>query len=523
KGGYIMRRWSSILIAFCLAGAMAAPAAAVDVGEFLSITGFIDNHVRYVDNLSSAEEAGRGNLSLDDDDQWNGRTRGRIFFNVKPNAFSQGVVGFEFDQVWGDDGDGGGFDLGNDNNAFELKHLYVDLKIPTTPIRMQVGGFSVNATSLKRCIVFCDDAGGIAVHGDWSPNFSTYTWFIVAEEELIEDGPDDVGEDFTIGTNFKVKVAKGIDIHFMAAYYGIDGPSSDSSSLMIGSCSGSREGGDGRADVDLNGDGDTNDAGETLVGNHCFDKDERYYFGIDAQLKFGAFTLKPSFIYMGGQRDLVNGGEVDLQSFLLDLRGKYSAGPLSVEGKFVYIPGNEANDPLDGSDDDLKYWQNISVTTVNRTVNWFELMGFNIDSTSAPSFGFNNSRAMRSAGTFDQFGLIHPAVKVDYNISKPLTLSAAVGAFLSAEDTGVPARFIDEIPATYNWKGGNNYLGTEFDVVLTYRWFKGATVNVWFAYAATGEAQDLCAPGTGGRTQTPCDEQEAEDRVGFGARMIYRF
>ena len=46
-----MRRWSSVLTAFCLAGAMVAPAAAVDVGEFLSITGFIDNHVRYIDNV----------------------------------------------------------------------------------------------------------------------------------------------------------------------------------------------------------------------------------------------------------------------------------------------------------------------------------------------------------------------------------------------------------------------------------------------------------------------------------------
>ena len=503
-----MRRWSSVLTAFCLAGAMVAPAAAVDVGEFLSITGFIDNHVRYIDNVSTQEEAGGGDLTIDEDEMWHGRTRGRIFFNVKPNAFSKAVVGFEFDQTWGQSNDSPagnnsiGFDLGNDNNALELKHLYVEVKIPSTPIRLQVGGFAVDVTTLKRCVIFCDDAGGISVEGSWSPKFSTYTWFIMAEEELIESGADDLGEDFTAGTTFMFKLAPGMDVHLLGAYYDIDGPSSDSSSLMIGSCSATREG--------------------SADGVHCFERDQRYYLGVDAQLKFGGFTFSPTFIYLGGTRDIVGGGEADLQAFLLDIRGSYDVGPLSIEGRFVYIPGNEADDDLaDGSE--LHFWQNISVTTVHRSVQWFELMGWNFDTTSPEIFGGNNSRAMQSAGTFDQFGLIHPAIKVDYKISKPVTVTAAVGAFLTAEDTGAPARFGGNVPNTYNWTGNDNYLGTEFDVWLTYEWFKGTTINVYFAYAAIGDGQDLCAPGTGGTSGVACSVTEAEDQIGVGARMLYRF
>ncbi|WP_218673820.1 hypothetical protein, partial [Candidatus Entotheonella palauensis] len=526
KGGYIMRRWSSILIAFCLTGVMVAPAAAVDVGEFLSITGFIDNHIRYVDNVSSNEEDNpipgladedqddhNGNLTTDDDDIWSGRTRGRIFFTVRPNAFSKAVVAFEMDQTWGqsnDDDTGGGavgFDLGNDNTVVELKHLYVEVKIPSTPLRLQVGGFNVSATSLKRCVVYCDDSGGIAIEGAWSPQFKTYSWVVVAEEEFIEDnaptGGDDFGEDWTIGTSFRLQPAKGIDVHLMGAYYAIDGPSADSSSLIIGRCSGSRDGGN-------------------AANAHCFEKDRRYYFGLDARLKFGGLTVSPTFIYLGGKRDLAAGGEVDLQSFLFDIRGKYSWGPVSVEGKFVYIPGNEANDPLDGSDDDLKFWQNISVTTVNRTVQWFELFGFNIDSTHPANFGSNDSRALRSAGTFDQFGLIHPAIRVDYKASKPLTISAMFGLFYAAEDVGAPARFLGDVPANRNWTGEDKFIGSEIDLLLTYQWFKGTTVNLWFAYAQSGDAHDLCAPGTS-QAAGNCDVQEAEDRVGVGARMIYRF
>jgi hypothetical protein len=150
-------------------------------------------------------------------------------------------------------------------------------------------------------------------------------------------------------------------------------------------------------------------------------------------------------------------------------------------------------------------------------------MGWNFDTTSAEIFGGNNSRAMQSAGTFDQFGLIHPSVKVEYQVAKPLTLTAAVGAFLTDEDTGAPARFGGDVPNTYNWTGNDNYLGTEFDVWLSYDWFKGTTIDVWFAYAAIGDGQDLCAPGTGGTTGVACNVLEAEDQIGFGARMLYRF
>ncbi len=522
KGGYIMRRWSSILVAFCLAGVMAAPAAAVDIGEFLSITGFIDNHMRYVNNLSSSEEiigvdaagnlvdvGARGNLTTDEDESFRMRTRGRIFFTLKPNAFSKAVVAFEMDQTYGAS-DSGGFDLGNDNQVIELKHLYAEIKIPSTPLKITAGGFNVSATRLKSCIVYCDDSGGVVLEGSWSPQFSTYSWFVIAEEEQIEDnvstGGDTFGEDWTIGTTFRLQPAKGMDVHLMGAYYAIDGPSSDSSSLIIGSCTGSRDGGAGSG------------AGS---GGHCFTRDQRYYFGVDARLKFGAFTFSPSFIYLGGTRDLAGGGEADIRSFLLDLRGKYTAGPLSIEGKFVYIPGNDANDDL-GDGDDIKFWQNISVTTVNRVVHWFELFGWHLDGTSPPNFGFNDSRALRSAGTFDQFGLIHPAVRVDYKVSKPLTIAALFGLFYAAEDVGAPARFGAGVPANRNWTGRDKHIGSEIDLLLTYQWFKGTTVQAWFAYAQSGEAHDLCRDGTSTAAGT-CIVEEAEDRVGFGARMIYRF
>ena len=512
-----MKRWFWV-VTLLLVVAVALPAYA---DTRLKVTGFIDNHIRYMQNLSSNEEDTdpdvpgltadlNGDVSQDDDEQFNGRTRGRIFFHIAPNDFSKGVFGFEFDQEWGQDNAGGpadpagGFDLGNDNNAFELKWLYVDVKIPDTPARFQVGGFSVNGTRLKRCVVFCDDAGGVALHLDFNPQVKLYSWYIIAEEELIETGADAVGEDFTVGFSLRTTFVKGLDVDFFFAFYGIENPSSDSSSLIIGSCSGGREG-----------------AGSGSP--HCFDRDERYYAGFDARWRHGNFTFSPTFIFLFGKRELVAGGDADIEAFLADIRAAYTTGPFTVTGRFVYIPGNDADDDL-GDGDDLNFWQNITVTTVNRTVQWFELLGWNFDSTSAPMFGFNNSRAMRSAGTFDQFGLVHGAVKGDYKLAKPLTATIAVGFFATEEDTGAPARFGGAtVPRSYNWTGDDTHLGTEIDAWLTYQWFKGTTVNAWFAYAIMGDAMDLCEEGTGPSTSTSCDKQEAEDKYGAGIRMIYRF
>jgi hypothetical protein len=184
----------SICVLLCLIGLVAMPVYAANLDDVVTITGFIDNHIRYIDNISTAEEDNNrgpgevpdnGNLTTDNDHEFSGRTRGRIFFNLSPNPFSKAVFGFELDQTWGQDGtnDAGGstgFDLGIDNNVFELKQLYVDIKVPSTPLRFEVGGFGINGTRLKRCVVFCDDAGGIAMAGSWSSQIQTYTWYIMS-------------------------------------------------------------------------------------------------------------------------------------------------------------------------------------------------------------------------------------------------------------------------------------------------------------------------------------------------------
>ena len=82
----------------------------------------------------------------------------------------------------------------------------------------------------------------------------------------------------------------------------------------------------------------------------------RHTVGFDARWRFGAFGLDPTFLYQFGSIDTLaytsttNGSKkpIDggISSFLFDVIGSWSAGPLLLEGRGVYSPGNKARDSL---------------------------------------------------------------------------------------------------------------------------------------------------------------------------------
>jgi hypothetical protein len=163
-------------------------------------------------------------------------------------------------------------------------------------------------------------------------------------------------------------------------------------------------------------------------------------------------------------------------------------------------PGNDANSNVNTPGSDIDFFQFIAIDTVHRSLDWFEIFGFNIDTTSAPPFG--DSRSMRSNLGFDQYGLLHAALRL----------------FWAAEDVGRPAR-LGPASATsnpsFNYTGEDNYLGTEIDAWIRYNIFRGTDIDVYFAYAIVGDALNLQNPGGPVR--------EAQDSVAGGARVLYRF
>jgi hypothetical protein len=476
-----------------LLGLMTAPAFA---DMRLSLTGFIDNHIRYADNLTGDD------LTDGSDDEWRARTRARLFFNVAANEYSKAIVGFEIDQVWGrQSGDSAvnasGFDFGNDNINVEVKWAYIDVRIPNTPVTLRMGGLPLKADQLKgSCFLLCMDVGGAEVEVALSPQLTASIYFAQTEEDDSLQAPDPtrLGDDYFGGVTLMTELVKGLKANVLFAYQHIGGPS-------LGGGSTSR----------------ITSTGEI--------REERFWIGAEAEWKLANLILSPTVIYGGGKREFATGGDIDLSTVMVDVRAAYILGPLTITGRFGYVPGNKQSDNLGAGGDDIHFWQSIAVDTVSRNVEWFEILGFNLDTTSTPMFGGgNDSRSLRSNGSFDQFGLVHGAARVDFQAAKPLTVTGAIGIFSAAEKVGPPSAGRSQgVTADRNYSGNDKYLGTELDFWLRYNLFKGTDVDVYFAYAFIGDALNLCALGTGAGTGVACDKSSADDIVTAGTRILYRF
>jgi hypothetical protein len=246
-----MKQCLGIVTLLVLAGLMAVPAYA---DQRLTVTGYIDNHVRAFDNLSNTDD----NFVLDKDNEWHARTRGQIFFNIAATEFSKAVVGFEFDQFWGDTsrnvsgaGSGptrcvtsetatetctlvnGGFDFGIDNFVIELKHLYADFQIPQLPVRVRLGGMDLNATPLKNQTLLTMDVAAIEVSIDPHPQYKVLMYFSPTDEDFDEEFAAKLGEDYFMGLTLQTIPMKGLNIDLVFAFQHLRGPNFNASTARI--------------------------------------------------------------------------------------------------------------------------------------------------------------------------------------------------------------------------------------------------------------------------------------------------
>jgi len=153
------KAWIGVL-AVVLGLAMALPAAAID----WSAKGFIVNVGALYKNVGSS--------ALQSWTDWTGgyvRTRGRLFITARASENLYGVFGFEIDASrWGrtgkdpnaPGGDAGAW--GADQTAVEVKHMYVDFKIPgiDVPVWMRLG---VQPFAVRPVVFLSRDGSGVLI------------------------------------------------------------------------------------------------------------------------------------------------------------------------------------------------------------------------------------------------------------------------------------------------------------------------------------------------------------------------
>ena len=503
--------------------------ASASADDRLTVSGSLDNRFFAISNFSGFDDnftsldLGDYGQGGDGDDLQLGVSRLVFTFNVEAFENSKLVFTTLTDQFWGntafsgDDSTGSGneFQFGPYNeDAIRLNVLYVEGLIPGAAALMRIGAMGPGATRLKSaCILHCVVAPGFTLTAPLSDTMNFHLWY----SRISDGGWDgayqksdvDAGDDWAAGLRVELSQMEDLEIDLIAAYQLVD-------------CKGNKGGIFDDCDTQTirmrTPAGDDGNGG--LLDSSTLLEENRYWVGVDAQYQYGDFTISPTLILHFGDTTLMDGGESDIASYLLDVTAGYQVGRLGWQARVAYSPGNPASDAL-GDGSTLNAWQFVGAYNGQPSVAWFSLWGSDgalITNIYPNMFDYCGGRSIRCSLTFDQFGLMHAAVRGDYSVNERTTLTGALGFFSTAEEVGRPARLgpiSDTDNPTFNYTGQDTHLATEVDVWLTHQVYPNTTMELWAAYAMTGDALNL--------QMEDGSVAEAQDTVGGGIRVNYSF
>jgi hypothetical protein len=179
--------------------------------------------------------------------------------------------------------------------------------------------------------------------------------------------------------------------------------------------------------------------------------------GVDADVKIGASSLWFTGIYEGGDFEMLPSGKsADMAAYLVAAGGAFNAGPADLHGQIFYATGDDRT-----TEDYEAFFIPRSGSTA-QSYYWAEIMGLGI---------FDNQASANSCA--DKISNILAAnIGVGFKVSDKLKLVADLWYAKLAEDNAA----------------GDNELGTEIDVVLTYSLMKNLNLDLVAAYLFAGDA-----------------------------------
>jgi hypothetical protein len=520
-----MRRWlaAAVVVPVVAILGFMAPAAEAQTPK-VTINGLVDM-------ISSWQR----NMSIEDsnydrtDSQWYSRTRVRpdITAEVGTTKF---VFGLEYDFQWGQGGaaDTGtpvhfgasaGADLNTDLRGIgEVKWAYTEFDVPWVPgARLRLGAQPFAVTYKLAALAQGDFAGA---HFQWSITPAIRAHFTYAQIEenssefkgLFSGGllSGAQSEDSAIIASVEITPFKGLDVRPLYSYARFDGTTSGSSRA-------GRGGVPNAAPVNLLCNGSASCGG--FVGNipipgyAANDIENRHTIGVDARLKVGPFYVDPTIFYQFGSREVTvpncstaPGGcalppfiaplfgrhlNQDIDAWFIDIRGGFQAGPLLVEGAFIYTTGNPSEDNLMYTNADVHYYQPIS-TDSSYYAGWANIFALGVD--------YFNMLYQRAPGLstgqhigYDKYGLVRLGLRGSYALTPTFTAYANLTASWTAEDVDVNSLMntgagIIPVSSFGGTPKHENYLGTEIDAGLTWRLAPNLVFDLVGGYLFAGDA-----------------------------------
>ncbi|HSF06893.1 MAG TPA: hypothetical protein VLG10_13990 [Methylomirabilota bacterium] len=469
---------AAVLSVVVILGLAAPPAFAQPPAPKVTINGLVDFATAYQRNLRD------NNITNTQDEGWYSRERGVFTFTGEIGK-AKGVIAFEFDFTNGagptSSGTTANFDLDTDvPGTTEVKWLYVEAPLtgpgsllPFLPMESQIrlGAQPATGHAYKPGILWSGDFPGVNITTTWAPNMrSTLTFAQIGEQvDSLAGG----NEDIAFLASFEFDVFKGLTIKPTYTYANYDAFNTGTANLGTESPKG----------------GFT----PNVLGAHL----SRHTIGADVRWRSGPFSLEPTFIYQIGTQECTilscgHTNDVDINAWIFDVTGGFRTGPLTIEGRFAYTPGMKAEDCVQAGGfcgtggEDIKYYQAINPGFVYQA-GWAEIQASGVD-YNLVHFGAGGAAGVRlgQSPSYDKYGRITLAAAVDYAVTPAFVLHLVGNAQWTAEkvDTGRPA--LSGAPTS---SGDENYLGTEIDVGLTYRFAPNVAFDLIGGYLIAGDAR----------------------------------
>jgi hypothetical protein len=399
-----------------------------------------------------------------------------------------------------------GFDLDTDvAGAVETKWLYLEAPLtgagsmlPFIPFDsiIRAGGQPARGHDYKNGILLSGDIPGVAWEATFAPNLRSTITYVQGREKLDPLQNPGGAESWAILASVEIDLFKGFTLKPTYAYADFTGGSGN------------------------NALGNPNTSGLNFNGTN--NKMYRHTLGGDIRWVAGGLTIQPTVYFQWGKQECnvavgctaATGGDqnVDIKTGIADVIVGYRFGPLNLQARGMYTPGNTANQSVQQGDD-INYYRAIN-PAFGYMAGWTDIQTSGVDYATALLAGAPGV-SLRTSPSYDKYGRIFLALGADYSITPALTIAGTVNASWTAEkvDTQSALTANGLVQNAGNGGGNQNYLGTEGNLGLTYRFAPNVALDLMGAYLWAGNALDHARAAAGDTKHDADDVYKATARV----------
>jgi hypothetical protein len=437
------------------------------------------------------------------------------------------------------------FDLNTDTQgSIQVKWLYTEFPLPLVPIpivaRLGAQPFAT-AANYKLGVYASGDFAGVNLYATFTPNLRTQFTYVALDENLLGKGafgpvlpgtgslqnkcitstataiggvstapgtvtgnciPQSRGDNWAIIVSPEITLMKSLDIKPMFSTVFIDGLTAIAARQSGRGGVSSAAGGPFAPTSAMNSQGSPGVGGADGAGTGVHEW--RYTVGVDARWRLGPLSVDPTILYQFGSQSKWNPGGVaaaygtagtkqtaHISAWLGDIRASYQLGSLLLSAMTMWTTGQDAKSNTYKS---IKFFQPLDTDT-GYMADW----GTQIISLGVDYYQFLPSTLATGVG-YDKYGRITSGIKASYAWTPALTVGVGVTPTWTwnkvdtdsvplGPNAGFQPNFVcRKTGQTCRPQGESNFIGTEWNVALTYSLAPGLVFDWAFGYLQADSA-----------------------------------